>query len=91
MGVLPCQLPSSVTARTLKLNGSEAYDIVGLNEKAKPGQAMTLVIHRIDGRVDTVPLILRLDTPAETDYVRHGGIIPYVLSEVTKGVARIAF
>ncbi|KPK55173.1 MAG: aconitate hydratase [Myxococcales bacterium SG8_38_1] len=90
MGVLPCQLPPGVSAETLALNGSEAFDIVGLNERARPGQALTLVIRRIDGDADKVPLMLRLDTPAEIDYVRHGGIIPYVLREVTAGAAKIA-
>jgi aconitate hydratase len=90
MGVLPCQLPPTVTAGTLSLKGSEAFDIVGLNERATPGQALTLAIRRINGSVDEVPLILRLDTPAEIDYVRHGGIMPYVLSEITKGAARTA-
>lgn len=90
MGVLPCQLPPTVTAATLKLNGSEVFDIVGLPGSAKPGRTLTLVIHRINGSVDEVPLILRLDTPAEIDYVRHGGIMPYVLSEITKGAGKIA-
>lgn len=89
MGVLPCQLPPGVTAGTLKLNGSERFDVVGLNESAQPGQALTLVIHRSNGGADQVPLILRLDTAAEIDYVRHGGIMPYVLSEITRGAARI--
>ena len=84
----PCQLPPGVTAGTLKLNGSERFDVVGLNESAQPGQALTLVIHRSNG-ADQVPLILRLDTAAEIDYVRHGGIMPYVLSEITRGAARI--
>ncbi len=90
MGVLPCQLPPGVSAETLALNGSEAFDIVGLNERARPGQALTLVIRRIDGDADKVPLMLRLDTPAEIDYVRHGGNIPYALREVTAGAAKIA-
>jgi aconitate hydratase len=90
MGVLPCQLPRTVTAATLGLNGSEVFDIVGLTDTAKPGHALSLVIHRANGSIDKVPLILRLDTPAEIDYVRHGGIMPYVLSEITKAVAEIS-
>jgi len=45
-------------------------------------------VHRANGRTDNVPVTLRLDTPAEIDYVRHGGIMPYVLSEITKGAVR---
>jgi len=84
MGVLPCQLPAGVTAATLALDGSEIYDLTGLDDDAKPGEALTLVVHRANGRTDNVPVTLRLDTPAEIDYVRHGGIMPYVLSEITK-------
>jgi aconitate hydratase len=82
MGVLPCQLPAGVTAATLKLKGDETFDLHGLDEHAKPRQAVTLVIHRTDGKQENVPLVLRLDTPAEIDYVRHGGIMPYILGEL---------
>jgi aconitate hydratase len=82
MGVLPCQLPAGVTAATLKLDGREIYDLVGLDDNAKPRQTVTLVIHRPDGKTEKVPLTLRLDTPAEVNYVRHGGIMPYMLDEL---------
>jgi len=88
MGVLPCQLAAGVTAATLALDGSEAFDLTGLGERAKPGEPLTLVVHRANGRTDNVPVTLRLDTPAEIDYVRHGGIMPYVLSEITKAVVK---
>ena len=90
MGVLPCQLPAGTTAATLGLDGSEVFDLVGLNDHAKPGQALTLAVHRADGRSDKVSVTLRLDTPAEVDHVRHGGIMPYVLSEITKGAKALA-
>ena len=79
MGVLPCQLPAGVTAATLKLDGRERLDLTGLDANAKPRQSVTLVIHRADGKQDRVVLMLRLDTPAEVNYVRHGGIMPYML------------
>ncbi|MBI3053474.1 MAG: aconitate hydratase AcnA [Betaproteobacteria bacterium] len=88
MGVLPCQLAAGVTAATLALDGSEAFDLTGLDDDAKPGEALTLVVHRANGRTDNVPVTLRLDTPAEIDYVRHGGIMPYVLSEITKAAVK---
>jgi len=90
MGVLPCQLPAGTTAATLGLDGSEVFDLIGLNDHAKPGQALTFAVHRADGRTDKVSVTLRLDTPAEVDYVRHGGIMPYVLSEITKGAKALA-
>jgi aconitate hydratase A / 2-methylisocitrate dehydratase len=79
MGVLPCQLPAGVTAATLKLHGRERFDLTGLDANAKPRQPVTLVIHRPHGTQDRVALTLRLDTPAEVNYVRHGGIMPYML------------
>jgi aconitate hydratase A / 2-methylisocitrate dehydratase len=82
MGVLPCQLPAGVTAATLNLKGDEEFDLVGLDENAGPRQPLTLVIRRSNGTQDTVPLVLRLDTPAEIDYVRCGGIMPYILGEL---------
>ena len=85
MGVLPCQLPAGTTAATLELDGSETFDLLGLDDAAKPGQPLMLVIHRAHGSTEKVPITLRLDTPAEIDYVRHGGIMPYVLAEITKG------
>jgi aconitate hydratase len=84
MGVLPCQLPAGVTAQSLNLDGTETFDILGVGDNAQPQQAITLRIHRANGDSQDVPLTLRLDTPAEIDYVRHGGIMPYVLAEITK-------
>jgi len=83
MGVLPCQLPAGVTAATLRLTGDEVFDLTGLSDRAKPRQAVMLVIKRANGKEERVPLTLRLDTPAEIDYVRHGGILPYVLAGFT--------
>ena len=83
MGVLPCQLPVGVTAATLGLTGEEEFDLIGLGDQAKPRQAVTLVIRRKNGQEERVTLTLRLDTPAELDYVRNGGILPYVLAGLT--------
>jgi aconitate hydratase len=85
MGVLPCELPVGVTAATLALCGSEKFDLIGLDDDARPGQVLTLVVHRTDGRADKIPVILRIDTPAEIEYVRHGGIMPYILNKITEG------
>jgi len=90
MGVLPCQFPGGTTATSLALDGSETFDLIGLDDHAKPGAALTLIVHRENGRTENVPVTLRLDTPTEVDYVRHGGIMPYVLTEITKGAAQSA-
>jgi aconitate hydratase len=82
MGVLPCQLPAGVGAQSLRLDGSERYAIEGLNAVAAPRPEIRLCIQRSNGAVDALPLILRLDTPAEIDYCRAGGIMPYTLAHV---------
>jgi aconitate hydratase len=82
MGVLPCQLPAGVTATTLGLEGDEEFDLLGLDGNATPRQEVTLVIRRKDGTRHSVPLVLRLDTAAEVDYVRCGGIMPYILAQL---------
>ncbi len=82
MGVLPLQFPDGVSAQTLGLDGSETFDLLGLGEDTKPGDTLTLVIHRADGREEKVSLRSRIDTAIEVDYYRHGGILPFVLREL---------
>ena len=82
MGVLPLQFKEGTTAQSLKLDGTETYDIVGLDANIKPQQDLTLKITRLDGRVDNVPVRCRIDTPIEIDYYQHGGILPYVLRQL---------
>jgi aconitate hydratase len=81
MGVLPLQFKEGVSAQTLQLNGSEVYEIVGLNASLKPQQELVLRIDRGTNRED-VPVICRIDTPIEIEYYRHGGILPYVLRQL---------
>jgi aconitate hydratase len=82
MGILPCQFESICDVTTLALNGSETFDIVGLDDRAVPLQALTLVIHRANGVSETVKLKLRVDTDHEMEYLRCGGILHYVLGKV---------
>jgi aconitate hydratase len=82
MGVLPCELPAGVTATSLGLKGDEQFDLTGLDGNARPRQTVMLAIRRRGGARQSVPLVLRLDTPAEIDYVRSGGIMPYILNEL---------
>jgi aconitate hydratase len=84
MGVLPCQFIAGTNAATYGLSGTETFDLVGLDEHVKPGQSVTLVVHRANSEVVEVPLTLRLDTPMEVEYARHGSIMSYVLSELTR-------
>jgi aconitate hydratase len=82
MGVLPLQFKEGTTAQTLKLDGFETFDVVGLTSALKPQQDLTLRITRKDGAVEMVPVRCRIDTPIEIDYYQHGGILPYVLRQI---------
>jgi len=82
MGVLPLQFKEGTTAQTLKLDGTETYDIVGLDANIKPQQDLTLKITRKDGSVENVAVRCRIDTPIEIDYYQHGGILPFVLRQL---------
>ncbi len=82
MGVLPCQFKDGVDAATLKLDGSETFDLEGTENGITPQQDVTLVIHRADGKVERVTLKLRIDTPIEVEYYNKGGILPFVLGQL---------
>jgi aconitate hydratase len=82
MGVLPLQFKEGTTAQTLKLDGSETYDVAGLDSNIKPQQDLTLKIIRKDGSVENVSVRCRIDTPIEIDYYQHGGILPFVLRQL---------
>ncbi len=82
MGVLPLQFKEGTTAQTLKLDGTETYDIVGLDASIKPQQDLTLKITRKNGAVENVSVRCRIDTPIEIDYYQHGGILPFVLRQL---------
>jgi aconitate hydratase len=85
MGVLPCQFEEGADAQTLGLDGSEIFDLTGLEKGVRPRQKLTLVVHRANGEVQNVPVTLRIDTPIELDYYQHGGILPYVLRQLLAG------
>jgi aconitate hydratase len=87
MGVLPLCFKDGTNAASLKLDGTETYSLRGLDDNIKPRQDVTLEIKRAGGKVDQVPLTLRIDTPIEVDYFRHGGILPYVLRQIVNAAA----
>jgi aconitate hydratase len=82
MGVIPLQFPDGMTAQTLKLDGTETFELLGLNDDIKPMSDVTLVIRRANGTEEKVTLRSRIDTAIEVEYVRHGGILPYVLRQL---------
>ncbi|MBS4096155.1 MAG: aconitate hydratase AcnA [Sulfuricella sp.] len=82
MGIVPCQFKGGDSAQSLGISGNESFDLLGLDGEVKPQQDGTLVIHRADGSTQEVTVTVRIDTPAEVDYFRHGGILPYVLRQL---------
>ncbi len=81
MGVLPLQFQGSDSVDALGIKGDEVFDIE-LGSEIRPQQEATLVIHRGDGSQQRVTLRLRIDTPIEVDYYKHGGILPFVLRQL---------
>ncbi|PYL58113.1 MAG: aconitate hydratase [Verrucomicrobia bacterium] len=82
MGVLPLQFLEGTTAQSLGLDGSEKFSITGLSDSIKPGQQVTLEIESMKEERRKLPVKLRIDTPIEVDYYRHGGILPFVLRQL---------
>jgi aconitate hydratase len=82
MGVLPLQFLDGAGAQTLKLDGSEIFDVLGLGAELKPQQTLTLRIKRAEGQIDDIQVRCRIDTPIEIDYYQHGGILPFVLRQL---------
>jgi len=79
MGVLPLQFQAGTTRHDLKLDGSEFFDVTGIEQGLKPRIEMTLTIYRSSGAVDSYSLLCRIDTLDEVDYYKNGGILQYVL------------
>ncbi|AWL06612.1 aconitate hydratase AcnA [Massilia oculi] len=82
MGVLPLQFIGNDSVESLGITGKETFDLKGLEGEIKPQQLATLVIHRENGESQEVKVLLRIDTPIEVDYYKHGGILPFVLRQL---------
>jgi len=82
MGALPLQFKDGASAQSLKLDGTETFDVLGLSPAVKPQQDLTLRITRKGGTVENVAVACRIDTPIEIEYYQHGGILPYVLRQL---------
>jgi aconitate hydratase len=82
MGVLPLQFLGDDSVDSLGITGSETYDLKGLEGEIRPQMQATLVIHRADGSTKETSVLLRIDTPIEVDYYKHGGILPFVLRQL---------
>jgi aconitate hydratase len=84
MGVLPLEFVDGATRQSIGLSGFEAYTIDGLSEKMTPRAVLTVRASSADGSVKSFAVRCRIDTPAEMEYYRHGGILPYVLRSLVR-------
>jgi aconitate hydratase len=79
MGILPLQFKDGQDRKSLKLDGTEVFDITGVADGIKPGMDVACKITRADGSSVDITLLCRIDTEDEVDYYRNGGILHYVL------------
>ena len=78
MGVLPLQFPAGVDRTTLNLDGTELFDITGLDSLSPRGE-IDVKVTRPDGSTDSLKALCRIDTDGELDYYKNGGVLHYVL------------
>ncbi|WP_427183971.1 aconitate hydratase AcnA [Bordetella bronchialis] len=88
MGVLPLVFTGPAHADTLDLDGSEHFDLLGLDGLRVGDNTLTLCVRRAGGGQDDIPVSLRLDAEQEVRYLRHGGVLPYVVRKLAFGQAR---
>ena len=87
MGVLPLQFQGDVSRKTLNLDGSEVFDVLGLSAGLKPRMDVTVRITRGNGATEEIQVTCRIDTLDEIEYFKNGGILPYVLRGLAKSAA----
>ena len=87
MGIIPLQFFDGMSRATLKLDGSEKFDITGLTGGIKPRMKVPVTITRANGQSETIEVLCRIDTLDEVEYYRHGGILQYVLRNLMQKAA----
>ena len=87
MGILPRVFKEGTDRKTLALDGTEKFDLLGFADALKPRMDIALTIHRANGKIEVVPLTCRIDTLDEIDYYKNGGILQYVLRNMLKTAA----
>ncbi len=79
MGILPLQFKDGMTRNDLKLDGTETFDIAGIEQDLRPRKDVIMTITRANGEKREIPLLLRIDTVDEVEYYKNGGVLNYVL------------
>jgi aconitate hydratase len=82
MGVLPMMFKGTITRKDLELKGDETFDLLGLSPNMKPKSEVKLVIHYANGKHRDIELICRVDTIQEIEYLKHNGVLPYMIREL---------
>ena len=85
MGVLPLEFDSGSGRESSGLDGTETYDVEGIEAGLAPGATVTLVATSAGGHQQRMPLTVRLDSATEVTYYRHGGLVPYVFRRLRDG------
>jgi aconitate hydratase len=89
MGIVPLQFQAGDSVDSLGLTGEETFDVLGLpeliNSGFRDGRAVQVRARRASGGFTQFPVLVRLDTPQEVLYYRHGGILQYVLRQLLGG------
>ena len=83
MGVLPLQFLPGQSRETIGLTGREVYEVAGIADGLAPGKQLVV---RADDK--SFPVVCRVDSPQEVEYLLHGGILPYVLRERVRAAGR---
>ncbi|MEA3416460.1 MAG: aconitate hydratase AcnA [Thermodesulfobacteriota bacterium] len=84
MGVLPLQFKLGENPESLGLDGTELYNITGIENKLRPGGKLLVCANRKDDKKIEFALIVRIDSPVELSYYKHGGILAYVLRRLKR-------
>ena len=84
MGILPLEFAPGESRATLGLSGEEVFDFKGLGDRILPRSRLTVTAADSAGNVKTFETVVRIDTPDESDYYRHGGILQYVLRQLAR-------
>ena len=82
MGIVPLQFKAGENLKSLGLSGFEKFDVVGISSGLKLRQELTVKATSDDGKITEFKVVCRIDTPAELDYYRNGGILEYVLRQL---------
>ena len=82
MGVLPLEFEAGQSLESLGLTGRERFDVLGVAEGLTPSKQLSVRATADDGTEISFPVTVRIDTPVEVEYYRHGGILPYVLRQL---------